>query len=105
MKALNFVCAVLAASSAMAAAAGTVDVELRPQVAVPGGSVSLGDVAWLRSDDLEALKQFIAVPLGQAPRVGASTELTRESLMRWVNARLRPVDTRVNWQGATQAGP
>lgn len=102
MRTPNFVCAALAASAALAANAGTVDIELRPQVAVPGGSVSLGDVAWLRSDDLEALKQFIAVPLGQAPRVGASTELTRESLMRWVNARLRPVDTRVNWQGASQ---
>ena len=105
MKTLHLACMALGTCGAIAAGAAgaaTVDIELRPQVAVPGGKVSLGDVAHLRSDDLETLKLFMAVPLGQAPRVGTSTELTRESLMRWVGARQRAGDTRVRWLGASE---
>lgn len=88
--------------AAASSGAATLDIELRPQVVVGGGPVSLGDVAYLRGDDLETLRQFAAVPLGQAPRLGAATSLSRESLMRWVAARLRHADARVSWQGAQE---
>jgi flagellar basal body P-ring formation protein FlgA len=45
----------------------------------------------------------MAVPLGQAPRAGTSIAISRETLMRWVGARLGPADdTRVTWRGAVE---
>lgn len=95
-------CGVLAACAGGSVLAATVDIELRPAVSVSAGEVSLGDVAYLRSDDLAALQQFMALPLGRAPKAGTATSLTRDSLARWVGARLSPVGTRVTWRGAPE---
>lgn len=94
--------ALLAAGAAVQATAASVAVELRPRVSLTGRTVSLGDVAYLRSDDLRLITMFAALPLGQAPRSGSATSVSRDSLMRWTRARLRTDGALVAWGGASE---
>lgn len=64
-----------------------VSIELRPRVQVIQGAVSLGDIAYLTSNDLSALRRIMAIPMGHAPRPGSMIALEREAVARWVGVR------------------
>lgn len=94
--------ALLAAAAACQAGAASVEVELRPRVSLSAATVALGDVAYLRSDDLRLITMFASLPLGHAPRTGSATSVSRETLMRWTRARLRTDSALVAWRGASE---
>lgn len=64
-----------------------VSIELRPKVQVDRASVRLGDIAYLTSRDLGALRRLMALPIGSAPRPGSPVAIDRDTIVRWVEAR------------------
>ncbi len=75
-------------------------VALRPQVQVQRPDVRLGDVALLSSPDLETLRRAMAVPLGQAPRLGEPVALDGGRLRIWLRSRTGLRDEQIEWEGA-----
>lgn len=75
-------------------------VALRPQVQVDRADVRLGDVALLSSPDLETLRRAMAVPLGQAPRLGEPVALEGARLRGWLRTRMGLRDEQIQWEGA-----
>lgn len=74
-------------------------VALRPQVQVDRADVRLGDVALLSSTDLETLRRAMAVPLGQAPRLGEPVALEGTRLRGWLRSRMGLRDEQIQWEG------
>ena len=105
MKRTALFAAVIASLAMQAQGAGIV-AKLRPQVEVRGPLVTLDDVALLRSEDLEALRTLMAVPLGPAPAAGTRVLLQREQLEGWIARRARGIAQRIDWHGpvAVQVG-
>lgn len=77
-------------------------VELRPQVAVQGSRVRLADIALLTSSDLGVLRRALAIPLGQAPRMGETAVLEGERLAYWLKSRTGLREEQIDWQGSRQ---
>ncbi|WP_399681019.1 flagellar basal body P-ring formation chaperone FlgA [Xenophilus sp.] len=74
-------------------------IELRPHVLARPGVVTLGDVADLTTRSLPLLKALMALPLGSAPRFGASVSVDREAVRDWVRRR---AGAGIEWAGAAQ---
>lgn len=98
----------LAAAGPLAHAvdSGQTRIELREQVQIDPGPVRLGDVAYIRSRDLDSVQRLIALPLGQAPRPGLAVALQRAVLEHWVQQHLawqqRGAGAELIWSGAQQ---
>lgn len=99
-----------APGGALAAEPG-LTIVLRPHVTVTQEQVTLGDVAYLTSRSLPLLRRLMALPIGHAPRPGASASLDRETVARWVEARTglpsgaagsMPSTSAVRWLGADE---
>ena len=65
----------MAAMSSLSSAAelkeGQVSIELRPQFVARKAEVRLGDIAILHTTDLATIQRLSALPVGNAPLVGA----------------------------------
>jgi len=85
--------------TAPALAAGSVSIELLPEAHVPAGRVVLGQVARLRSTDLQLMRVLVDLPIGRAPAAGGLAVLGREELAAWIRARARIADAQVRWGG------
>ena len=91
---------------ATACAASTVDndaasirIALRANVGVHHPQVTLGEVADLSTRDLPTLQRLMALSLGSAPRTGEPVHLDRETLARWIHARLGIETAAISWSG------
>ncbi|GKS88066.1 flagellar basal body P-ring formation chaperone FlgA [Acidovorax sp. SUPP2539] len=76
-------------------------VEMRPQAQVQQAQVQLGDIAILSSPDLALLRRAMALPLGQAPRIGDTAVLELDRLALWLRSRTGLREDQVQWQGST----
>jgi hypothetical protein len=92
----------LAGSLAASAIASDLEVQLRPEVMVHGAQVFLGDVAYVRSKDLDSIVRLVQLPLGRAPHPGSDARLSRDSLLRWAHSRLGELAWRADWSGADE---
>jgi flagella basal body P-ring formation protein FlgA len=92
----------LPALVAAPACAADVQVELRAQVAAQGPQVLLGDVAYVRGNEFEAVARLVRLPLGRAPVPGTDTRLSREAVLRWARSQLGGLASRVEWIGADE---
>lgn len=86
-----------------ALAAPRATVELLAQSSVSGESVSLGEVAHLRSPDLELMRRLVHLPIGRAPRGDQPAMVSREALASWVRLQAGVSDEEVEWRGAQAA--
>lgn len=104
-RSLLFVAGLAAAAIGPVQAGGgaVAEIELRPQVTVAERQVRLGDVAYLRTADLETIRRLAALPLGAAPQPGRHAVLDREVLARWIRARVGLRPEQLAWTGAAQA--
>lgn len=80
-----------------------VRIALRPEVEVTGRHVVLGDVAIVTTLDLALLERLVEVPLGPAPRAGATARLERRALLRWIRARAAIREDEVAWDGPEES--
>lgn len=82
------------------AADAPVRIELLGNVGVVRPDVSLGDIASMRTSDLQVIKRLVALPLGPAPRAGERTQLSRADLARWIQQRTGLDARQIQWEGA-----
>lgn len=97
-------CALLLLSciSLPAVGAPQASIELLPEARVGGSTVVLGEVATIHADDLALIRKLVHLPLGQAPRAGASGVLQRDALAQW--ARRHGIEPeQLRWGGAREA--
>jgi flagella basal body P-ring formation protein FlgA len=78
-------------------------IELRPQVTVEQTIVTLGAVADISSRDPQLRQRLMDLPLGRSPPAGEPVTLGRETLMRWIRARIGIDATQIAWSGAAAA--
>jgi flagella basal body P-ring formation protein FlgA len=83
--------------------AGTVAIELRPEVRVGAGPVTLGDVARLSSTDLALMRLLVDLPVGRAPVAGDAAMLHRPALAAWLRRKTGLADAQLLWSGADAA--
>ncbi len=72
------------ACAAAASAAPRVTIDLLPNPEVQGDTVVLGQVAHLRSPDLELMRRLVHLPVGRSPRNGELAVLRQEALGLWI---------------------
>lgn len=82
--------------------AAEASIELLPQQRVGPGSVTLGQVAYIRGNDLALVRALVHLPIGRAPAAGQSVLLEREALAPWIQRRLGLPAT-LTWEGPAQA--
>lgn len=92
----------LALLAALPARAADVEVELRARAVAHGAQVMLGDVAYVRGDQLDAVVRLVRLPLGRAPRAGSQARLSRDSLQRWARSQLGSLASQATWTGADE---
>ncbi|WP_158513856.1 flagella basal body P-ring formation protein FlgA [Ramlibacter tataouinensis] len=79
-----------------------VRIELQPNFLAHAGEVRLGDVAIVRSTDLRAIRQLVAMPLGSSPQPGTEAWVRRDAISRWLRVRLGILQDDVQWSGADE---
>lgn len=94
------ICLLAACPPAAFAGVTAITIELLPQVKVRSAQVTLGQVAYLTSSDLPALRRLLAVPLGTAPVAGNTVSLDRATLTRWLRSQAGLRDGHIQWAGA-----
>lgn len=77
-------------------------IELRAQASVSAEQVTLGDVAILRSADLEVVRKLVNLPIGDAPRVGQSAVVHRAALEAWVRGQVEIAQDALAWRGPAE---
>lgn len=92
--ALFALCACLAA-----AASADVEIALRSKVELGSGVVRVGDVAVLRSPDLQLLRAIVDLPLGRAPSPGERVLVQQAALASWIRARTGVEAGSLHWSG------
>jgi len=63
---------------------GDIIIELPETAEVSQPQVRLGDIAIVRTTDLQSIRRLVALPLGSAPRPGAPVALDRAAISRWI---------------------
>jgi flagella basal body P-ring formation protein FlgA len=94
------VCGLVAMPAAGGVAVNQIDIELRGEIEVADRQVRLGDVAYLRTNDLGTIQRLMALPLGEAPPAGREAVLDRGVLARWIRTRLGLAIDPQAWRGA-----
>jgi flagella basal body P-ring formation protein FlgA len=96
-----FICTA-AACHAAADTPPTIEIALRPQVAVQAHTVVLGDIATLHTTDLGTIQRLVGLPLGEAPRIGNEALVQRQALLHWIRTRTGIAPQRIVWTGGEQ---
>jgi flagella basal body P-ring formation protein FlgA len=94
----GILCAAIAAVPAIAAGPRAT-VELLPQVNVRAGTVVLGQVALLKSEDLNLLRRLVHLPVGRSPRLGEGAVLQRDGLASWIRQQAGIGADMLDWRG------
>ena len=98
MKVVVLFLATLAVQPALGAS--TVTIELRPEVRLSTGAVTLGDVARLSSTDLALMRLLVDLPVGTAPAAGSAAVLQRTALAAWLRRKAGLAEDQMLWSGA-----
>jgi flagellar basal body P-ring formation protein FlgA len=93
---------VLARAAPVLALGPQARIELLDQARVSAGTVVLGQVARIRTNDLALMRKLVALPVGHAPRMGESALLQREALARWVRRQAGVGADTLEWDGAAE---
>ncbi|MWL90532.1 flagellar basal body P-ring formation chaperone FlgA [Cupriavidus sp. SW-Y-13] len=86
--------------ASMAVAAPGVHVVLPERAQVHRADVALGDVAQLRTQDLNTLRQLMSMSIGPAPRTGEAVVVDAKTLARFVQTHVKLPEHAVVWEGA-----
>ena len=82
--------------------APTAQVELRALTTVDTDAVVLGQVAYIRSTDLELVRSLVNLRIGPAPRFGASASVSRQALDRWIRRQTGTEAASLAWTGEAE---
>ncbi|HSV47312.1 MAG TPA: flagella basal body P-ring formation protein FlgA [Ramlibacter sp.] len=81
-------------------APGSILIELRPDALAKAEVALLGDVASIRTSDLDAIRRLVQLPIGRAPRPGEQALVSQHDLARWVRRQVALPHERLVWAGA-----
>lgn len=98
MRSLAF--SVLALLSEMAVSAADVRVVLKPSAVVSARQYVLGDVAEVAAADPALARELADLPVGQAPRPGYPSRLSRAEFAHYVRLKFPLLADRLAWEGA-----
>ena len=87
-------------AAACGAAEPRARIDLQPQARVSADLVRLGDVAILRSGDLDLLRRLVHLPVGRAPRAAAEGHLQQAALAAWVTRKAGVPAQALAWSGS-----
>lgn len=86
------------------ATAGTrVSIALLAEAQVAGPTIRLGEIARLRSPDLELMRQLVSLEVGRAPRPGEAGRIQSRHLAAWIERQTRLRAGDVDWSGAQES--
>jgi flagellar basal body P-ring formation protein FlgA len=85
------------------AAAPRVSIELRADALVEGATIQLGEIARLRSADLELMQRLVHLDVGRAPRLGESASVQAANLAFWIERQAGVRAGDVAWSGARES--
>lgn len=77
-------------------------VEVLAQARAATGTVFLGDVAHVRSTDLELMRQLVNLPIARAPQPGHVLRIDREAVLAQVHRAALLQSGQLEWSGADQ---
>jgi flagella basal body P-ring formation protein FlgA len=95
--------ALLALVCVPVAAAPRVSIELLPHASGSGDALLLGQVAHVRSGELDLVRRLVRLPIGRLAPVAGSTTLDRERLAPWILSRTGLQADDVAWTGALRS--
>lgn len=101
MRGFLFLLALVAAPAL--AGAPRARIELLPQARVPAGTVVLGQVAHLSSEDLDLVRTLVHLPVGRAPHAGEAAVLQKDALAAWIRRQAGLAAGVLDWQGASES--
>src|SRR5688500_7946487 len=81
-------------------AAPRTTIELLPQALVAGDTVTLGDLAHLRSTDLDLMRKLVRLPVGRAPQAGQAAVVQQPALAAWIQRQPGLSQEQLQWTGA-----
>lgn len=97
LRSVTFLCAL---SVEAAAAAPQASIEMLAHIDIAGETVSLGQVANLRTTDLALMRKLVDLPIGRAPRPGQELLVDRSQLSTWIQGRGGIGAEALEWSGA-----
>lgn len=100
---MRLVLLLLLAWASAAVAAPRIRVALLAEAKVAGETVLLGEVAHLRSAELDLMRKLVSLPLGRAPQAGQVAGLQREALAHWIRRQTGLGPETVDLQGPAEA--
>jgi flagellar basal body P-ring formation protein FlgA len=74
-------------------------IEMRGQVDAPSRQLTLGDISFASSADLQLLRQALSMPVGRPPRPGETMVLDSARLEYWLRSRLGLSAEQMRWSG------
>jgi flagella basal body P-ring formation protein FlgA len=83
-------------------AAPRTTIELLPQALVAGDTVTLGDLAHLRSTDLDLMRKLVRLPVGRAPQAGQAAVVQQPALAAWIQRQPGLSQEQLQWTGALE---
>ena len=86
-----------------AGAAPRVSIALHADAEVAGPTIRLGEIARLRSPDLELMRRLVSLAVGRAPRPGESASIPARHLASWIERQAGVRDDEVDWSGAQES--
>lgn len=86
-----------------ASAEPRVSIALLPEAQVAGPSIHLGQIARMRSPELDLLRRLVNLDLGRAPGAGESASISARHLAAWMERRLGVRSDDVDWSGAPES--
>lgn len=86
-----------------AGAGQRVSIALLPVAQAAGPTIRLGDVARLRSPDLDLMRQLVSLEIGRAPRLGDNLVLQARHLAARVERQVGVRADEVDWSGAQES--
>lgn len=86
-----------------ASADSRVSIELLPEAQVAGPTIQLGEIARMRSPDLELLRRLVHLDIGRAPGAGERARISARHLAGWIERRGGVRSNDLDWSGAAES--
>jgi flagellar basal body P-ring formation protein FlgA len=84
-------------------AANAVSLEMRSEVLLVHPRLMVGDTVSINTNDVNLFKKISDIDLGEAPRVGYVSQVTRAEIDAKIRQKIRDLPEKINWHGPQSA--
>lgn len=86
-----------------ASADSRVSIQLLAEAQVAGPTIQLGEIARMRSPDLQLLRRLVNLDIGRAPGPGERARISARHLAGWIERRAAVRGDDMDWSGAPES--